>query len=381
MRVGAFAGVCALCLASAYLTGCRSTMAEPGVVLRDAPPLELPGVPPRGDPTLPGGEFDCNNAVHWDGPTMYVFSSTGHPWRAAGPDLFHLARLSSRVSFDNERGWNDAKQGARWIEATHKVEGGPLYMWYHNEPPNVCPQTPHLTIPRIGAMVSYDNGFHWRDLGIVLEAPADSKRCDTANRYFAGGNGDFSVLLDRQGRFFYFLISTYNRDVAEQGVAIARMRYEDRDAPVGRVWKWCKGAWNEPGLGGHVTPILPPRIDWHRSDADAFWGPSVHWNTYLRQYVILLNRARDKEWRQEGIYVSFVRDIADPRGWTAPRKILDAAALAKSKWYPQVVGTDATARETDTLAGRVARLFVTGLSRWEIVFRRPAEVGRIADER
>ncbi len=361
------------CIFTAFvLFGGCSPPGQPGFVLKEQPRLDLPGVPPKGDPALPGGEFDCNNAVHWDGGTMYVFSSAGHPWRASGPDLMHLARPSQRVVFDNEKQWKQARQGSRWIEATHKVPGGPLYMWYHNEPSGVCPKPQDsLTAPRIGSMVSDDNGLHWRDLGIVLEAPAGSLFCGTANRYFAGGNGDFSVILDRRQEYFYFLISTYHRDIAEQGVAVARMRYADRDAPVGKVWKWHRGGWTEPGLGGHVTPIFPVEIDWHRPDARALWGPSIHWNTYLGQYVVLLNLAKDNEWTQEGIYIAFNRDLSNPAGWTAPRKILDAAALEGSKWYPQVIGTGPG--ETDKLAGRTARLFVTGLSRWEVRFLRPGE--------
>lgn len=42
-------------------------------------------------------------------------------------------------------------------------------------------------------------------------------------------------------------------------------------------------------------------------------------------------------------------------------------------WYPQVIGTDPGGRETDKLAGRVARLFVHGKSAWEIVFAKPGE--------
>jgi len=79
------------------------------------------------------------------------------------------------------------------------------------------------------------------------------------------------------------------------------------------------------------------------------------------------------DWTQEGIYVSFNPALGDPTGWTTPVKILDAAQLKKSKWYPQVVGIDAAQQETDKLAGRVARLFVAGISDWEIVFVRPDE--------
>ncbi|MGQ9651216.1 MAG: hypothetical protein ACUVXJ_13985 [Phycisphaerae bacterium] len=343
----------------------------PVAVLRPAPPMELPGAAmPEKNAT---GLVDCNNPVHWDGDAMYVFSSIGYADRSEGADLFSLKGPSVRTHYDNEA---DASIGARWIEATFKHESGVLYGWYHNEPPHVCGPHKGLTAPRIGAAISFDNGLNWKDLGIVLAAPGDSLNCDTSNHYFAGGNGDFSVILDRQKRFFYFLISTYNRDVAEQGVAIARMAFADRDHPVGKVFKWYKGSWGEPGLGGHVTPIFPAKSDWHQEKVDVFWGPSIHYNAYLEQYVILMNRAIDSKWAQEGIYVTFCPDLSDPNGWATPVKVFDGRGFAPKQnnwWYPQVIGIDASRKETDKLAGRVARFFIRGKSAWEIVFLRPGE--------
>ena len=336
------------------------------VIIRAAPRVQLPGVIGQGMDKNVAGDVDCSSPAHWDGDTMYMFYSTGHPFRSSGPDLFHLSRPSQRVSFDNEATW---KMGGRWIESTHKADDGKLYMWYHNEPPLASSRT----APRIGAMVSTDNGLTWRDLGIILESPAGSNNVQSTNMYFVGGNGDFAVIADNEKKHLYFFISTYHKDKAQQGVAIARMRYEDRDAPSGKVVKWHQGGWNEPGLGGQVTPIFPAAIDWHRGGADAFWGPSIHYNTYLNKWVMLLNRARDKDWTQEGIYVSFNADLADPTGWTEPAKILDAKELEKSKWYPQVIGMDKAGRQTDKLAGRTARLFVAGVSKWEVVFRKPGE--------
>lgn len=347
-------------------TSCAIAAVGPAAVLREVPLIRMPGVPKPDAPQ--GGAVDCNSPCHWDGDTMYIFSSEGHPFRSSGPDLMHLNPESERSTYDNEKDYN----GGRWIEATHKAEDGKLYGWYHREPGGVCPGKP-LTAPEIGAVVSTDNGMNWRDLGIILKAPDDSLFCDTPNKYFAGGNGDFSVILDQQKEYLYFLISTYHKDPKEQGVAIARMRYADRDAPVGKVFKWHRGQWKEPGLGGRVTPIFGPTIDWHKPRANVFWGPSIHWNTHLERYVMLLNLARDKDWTQEGIYVSINRDIVNPEGWSKPEKILDAGRLEASKWYPQVIGTNAAGRETDKLAGRVARLFVAGRSKWEIIFLKPGE--------
>lgn len=340
---------------------CGWSFAGYSVEVRPAERIQFPGVVVQdGDPKLPG-DVDCNSAAHWDGDQLYMFYSTGHPFRSNGPNLYHLNRPSIRVTFDNEASW---KQGARWIEATHKAADGKLYMWYHNEPPIAGGKT----APRIGQMISDDNGLNWHDQGLILEAPSGSNNPESANFYFVGGNGDFCVLPDQHTEYLYFFISTYNKDIDQQGVAVARMKYADRDDPIGKVFKFHNGGWNQPGLGGLVTPIFKVTIDWHRADVDAFWGPSVHWNTHLKTFVMLLNRARDKDWGQEGIYVSFNSQLDNPAGWSKPEKLVDAPDLEKSKWYPQVMGMDATAHETDTVAGKTARLFVAGVSKWKLVF-------------
>src|SRR4029078_1644474 len=136
--------------------------------------------------------------------------------------------------------------------------------------------------------------------------------------------GDFSVILDHDRRYFYFMTSTYGGDASEQGVALMRMAIDDLPGPVGKVWKYYKGAWDEPGLGGRVTPVFPATVGWQESNTDSFWGPSVHWNKYLEKYVVLMNRSCcSPGWPQEGIYLSVASDIADPASWTTPVKILE----------------------------------------------------------
>jgi len=350
------------------LAGCASrrlappSNQTPTARLTDAAPIRFRGANSQA-PGQPG-ECDCNCPAHWDAGTLYVFNSAGHPWRISGRDLFGLDQSYARTEYNNQA------NGGRWIECTWKADDGVLYGWYHHEPAGLFPGT-HLTAPKIGAVRSTDNGAHWEDLGIVLEARPGTLNPNTKNYYFGGGNGDFSIMVDAPKRYVYFLISAYAGEPGEQGVAVARMRYADRDQPAGKVWKWHAGGWGEPGLGGRVTPIFPAMIDWHRADADAFWGPSIHWNAYLQQYVMLLNRAKDYKWTQEGVYVTFNGDLAKPGNWSAPQRIL--AGLRADQWYPQVLGLDAAKGETDKLAGRVARLFVRGESRWEIQFLQGGE--------
>ena len=122
------------------------------------------------------------------------------------------------------------------------------------------------------------------------------------------------------------------------------------------------GTW-EYGAG---TPLVAVRDPWHDgdSDADAYWGPSVHWNTYLEQYVMLVNRARNESFDNEGIYVAFSPALDDPGAWTSPRKLMSGGG-----WYPQVAGIEA-GTGTDKVAGQRARFFLTGKSEQMIEFER-----------
>lgn len=341
----------------------------PTVVIESAYPIRLPGadLPEAGIYDA----IDSNSPMHWDDKgNLYVFASVRHPFRSSGQRLYLLSPKAERTTIQDSIGI----EGGKWLEATWRDDDGTLYGWYHNEPLDTCSNDPHLTAPRIGALISHDEGATWDDLGIILEAPTDSLHCETQNYYFAGGNGDFSVMLDQSKSYFYFFFGTYHGQIYEQGVSMARMSYADRNQPTGKVWKWSNSEWNQPGLGGRVTPIIPVMNDWHQDDADAFWGPSIHFNTYLNVYVIVLNRAMDKYWNQEGIYISYNENLSNPSGWTMPDRLpLDPQGLA----YPQIVGIEKGG--TDKLAGRTARLFLQGQSRWQINFRLDGDDGGCGD--
>jgi hypothetical protein len=317
----------------------------------DADPLSLPSA------------ADCNSPCWWSQDGLHLLTATGRPVHSSGPDLEHLERIGE-VTFTS---WRD---GGLWIESVHQEANGWLLGWYHNEPAHYIPdeyqvgrQFP-MTAPFIGAAISYDNGMSWDDLGLVLTGGPETLNLLERNYWFAGGNGDFSVILDHSGEYFYFLFGTYYRDVAQQGISLARLRYADRFSPVGKVEKWFEGAWQEKGMNGKVTPVVPVRAGWYSPQPDTFWGPSVHWNHHLKQYVILMNHAVDPSWKQEGIYISLTDDIADPTSWSEPQRLLETGG-----WYPQVVG-DPARRETERAAGEETRLFIHGISKHRLRFSR-----------
>lgn len=327
------------------LLGLCSALWAQRVQVREIDPLYLPT------------QVDSNSPAVWIDGRMTVYSSYGVTYRASGWSQLELDEVEF-VPID----------GARqpiWIEAAWRdAESGTILAWYHHEPGRVCPNS-ELSFPEIGALISEDGGATFTDLGIVLRA-GDVPNCAAGNGFFAGGHGDFSVILSEG--YFYFLFTNYSGPADSQGVALARMAFEDRLAPVGRVFKYHGGDWSEPGLDGAVSPVLPAVTPWDSDKADSFWGPSVHFNTAIQRHVVLLNRACcAPRWPQEGIYVSFIGDLTDPASWSKPSKILDFEEIGQDPaFYPQVLGLQLG--ETDTLASRTARLYIQGVSKWELTF-------------
>jgi hypothetical protein len=338
----------------------------PNVQLLRATPLTLPGV------------ADSNSPAVWDLvdglPTLHVLTSVnGEPRLAVGGRLATLASAAP-VAFSVR-----PPHGV-WMESVIPDVDGTWYGYYHNEIPadDLCGD-PDRVVPRIGAARSTDYGATWEDLGVILEAPRGSHVCESENFYFVGGVGDFTAVLDADARDVYFFYSQYVGREWGQGVAVARLAWADRDDPVGRIATWTRGVWLParvfPAPDGDETermfypagtPIYRAAESWHVEgpSVDAFWGPSVHWNTHLEQYVMLLNRARDMHWAQEGIYIAFSPTLEDPSQWSAPQKLLDGGG-----WYPQVIGLE-PGSGTDRTAGAVARLFVAGRSDYLIQFSR-----------
>ena len=337
----------------------------PSARLIPAPQLELPGRIDSNTPalwSLVDGAWRMSVMTSWGGVASLAVGS-------------HLEALSPA---DPVQVLDHPGHGL-WMESIVEDDGGVWYGYYHHEVPADACGRPERQIPSIGALRSDDRGRTWADLGIVLEAPADSYACTSTNRFVLGGVGDVSAVLDHERRDLYLFYSQYSRDTPTQGVAVARLAWADRDEPSGKAAVWNEGAWI-PGsplvsavegappawsfrLG---TPLVPASRSWHDggSTADAYWGPSIHWNTYLERWVMLVNRARNEQFDQDGLYVAYSATLADPHSWSPPTKVLQ-----RGGWYPQVIGIEPN-EGTDKTAGRRARFFVTGRSNHFIEFTR-----------
>ena len=320
------------------------------------------------------GEVDSNSPAVWDRVAgrnlLFVMTSmAGRPSTASG-------RTFTTLGAPRQATLEPWPGGGVWMEAIVKDDDGTWYGYYHNENPATMCRGVEKVLPRIGAARSRDRGATWEPLGVILEAPPRTYDCTTDNYYFVGGVGDFSVQLDPGSRDLYFFYSMYLRNLASQGVGVARLAWADRDEPRGKIMIWRDRAWAPAAEFGSGTmqrwiypatsPIFPTIESWHDDNTrvDAYWGPSVHWNTHLSRYVMLLNRARDVNYRQEGVYISFAASLGDPRLWSPPVKILTGG-----NWYPQVLGLE-DGTGTDKTAGEWARFFMLGKSEHFIRFSR-----------
>ncbi len=161
-------------------------------------------------------DVDSNSPAVWeriDGRLrLFVLTSvSGTSTRTEGTDLTRLVS-SGAVTFDGHHpGWGV------WFEAIVPDVDGTWYGFYHNEwPAEVCGEMLRW-IPRIGAARSRDFGATWEDLGVVLESPPGTYDCASANRYFVGGVGDLSVMLDPESQYLYMFFSQYADRPARYG--------------------------------------------------------------------------------------------------------------------------------------------------------------------
>ncbi len=315
------------------------------ITLEPAPHLRLPG------------NTDCNSPSFWDDRGFHLFTSAQTPSFTSGPSLDHLAHPHPvRLLGAEHVHW--------WIEAIHRDDQGDLWALYHREDyARRCPDRLWFTVPAIGIARSHDGGHSFHDLGLVLQDPDVDDSCESSpNTYFPGGVGDPSWAIDPASGHAYILFSAYTGPAAHQGIQIARLALTDLPDPVGKVWRWTGTGWTEPGIGGTGRPVLPATTSWHEHRSDAFWGPSIHRNLALGCHVVLLNRTQGPDWTQEGAYVSFIDDIADPTSWSPPERILEHGG-----WYVQAIG-EPELRGTDSLAGGNPRLFIHGHSSHRLRF-------------
>ncbi|MFM2145251.1 MAG: hypothetical protein RL732_87 [Bacteroidota bacterium] len=366
---------------------------------------------------------DCNMAEAWIGDTFRIFPGKygedpvwGYSNELEYADgrnadetfLRKMDEFTDPVMPPNVPPGSKGLHGAVWFETVYQhpgdASGKTLYALYHNENyPKTLPYDPAtgegyidsrwpegLTGPqspaavcRIGIMKSVDGGRSWENKGIVLEdlQPRMILLPFNTSKTFAGGVGDPSAIAN--GDYLYIFYGEYGypgtfdsasydakTEWGGQCISIARIPLADLDNPVGKVKRWDGKNFAAPhnGIGQPVASLQIPQQEGGgaaSSPGGGFhWGPSVSWNTHLKQWVMLMGHVTGQSWKGSKIFISFNPNADLSKGdnaqqWTQPRLLLDKPGHII--WYPSLQPmndpVDIAEKYTCLRLGQQARLF------------------------
>jgi hypothetical protein len=203
-----------------------------------------------------------------------------------------------------------------------------------------------------------------------VERRGEILRADKPKRPIAGqpnevaalrvqGLGEPSMTPDRDGRYLLCYYSEMsNRLDRRVCICVARSPIEENGAP-GSWKKFHDGRWDEPGMGGHDTPVLSAEGG---DLGQSFITYIKRWDRYL--IVFCHQGFKDYEAgqsKQSGVYVATSQDSVR---WTAPQRIMAAMTVPKNGrpfvQHPTLIVTNVT---EDRLQGR---LFHAHSPRWPV---------------
>ena len=226
-----------------------------------------------------------------------------------------------------------------WMEAIVPDEAGAWYGYYHHERPADLCGRPERQLPRLGAMRSADNGADVGrprhrsrraagQRGLRLEQSLRARRRRRRHRRARSQRpGPLPLLQPVLARCGRRRASPWR---GWRGPIAMRRWGRQRSGTTARGCRRSRPDESAPFSYPAGTPLVKAagRFTIAPATNDVFWGASIHWNTYLEQYVMLLNRAKDDQFGQEGIYVAFSpRSLSRPAGacrrrsWMAARGI------------------------------------------------------------
>ncbi|HVM48288.1 MAG TPA: hypothetical protein VMU04_09685 [Candidatus Acidoferrum sp.] len=269
-------------------------------------------------------EFNCldiDPAVVCEGGQLEVVYGAGGAEhlrirRFAGPDLDHLHALPDGkrdASFTQPFGDDSYWVSAAWVEPrTHRwLATVHVEFRYHSTP---APNFHHFR--RIGLASSADHGATWHYEGDILTSDNPLDPAAFPGHFYDWGCGDQKLYVDaRHGWFYLWYMHSWvhkQTGLRYQSMRVARCRIADRMAP-GAWTKWYRGAWSQPGLGGHDSDVFV--------NAD---NTTVTYNKWLKRYLALGTTMQGTE------YVATCRDLGK-QDWTPMQQL--AQSPRRLLWY------------------------------------------------
>lgn len=214
-----------------------------------------------------------------------------------------------------------------------RLPDGRLAMIYHGEHHPCTGDKAEVTI---ALATSSDDGTTWDRQGAIVTAPAYTfGSCDERTFY---GAGSFSAVVSPDRTYLYMYFNQWSP--VESGVTkVVRARIADGLGP-GTWFKWYRGRWREPGLGGRADDVLP--VPSTPTDQE-WWSvaiPSVSWNTEYRMWMAVFVSVT-------GFWYS---SSADGLHWSEPRSLIQDVVLYAPQslvdhqqyiYYPSLIDVNA----------------------------------------
>jgi hypothetical protein len=153
----------------------------------------------------------------------------------------------------------------------------------------------------LGIAKSSDDGLTWSDLGIIVSA---NQPYDPNGISFDVGDGD--LVTDPTETYFYVYFPDRLVDGTIIFMSVARAPIDEllRNAArhrTPRFTKYYNGDWNEPGMGGKSSSVLPAELN-YAGDAN------VAYSRHLKRYAAVFDDTHR---------ISYA-ESSDGIGWTSP---------------------------------------------------------------
>lgn len=366
---------------------------------------------------------DCNMAEAWIGDTLRIFPGKygedpvwGDSYELEFADGRNADEVFLRKADEfidpkmppNVPTGKDGLHGAVWFETVYQdpadKSGKTLFAVYHNEnypetlpydsvtgigyinkkwPEGLTGVKSPAAVCRIGIMKSTDGGHSWENKGIFIEDLQSRMilRPHNNSLTFGGGVGDPSAVAS--GEYLYLFYGEYgypgiydsltyrgDTEMSGQCISIARIKLSDLNNPVGKAKRWNGQSFDAPhdSIGVPVRSLQRTKEEGggpaSGAKAGFHWGPSVSWNTYLNQWVMLMAYSTGPKWAGSQIYISFNKNAdlgagENSQQWSKPKLLLDVPGHII--WYPSLQPTasadDVKNKYTCLRLGQTARLF------------------------
>ena len=312
-------------------------------VLGPARPLPVP------QPNLPIYDYtpDGHHTVFRDESSLMMFWPGHDSYRTTGSSIFAMRDCVKVLPMG---GPGDFDNGGAWLYSVMRRGGQRLLAFYHAEDHKFprSPDSKWTAYKSIARCTSEDMGLSWGERAQILTAHQPKPQTAAWS-----GLGDHCTVWDEKDRRYMCFF--------QENAILCMAMSPDLEGRPGSWCKWYQGGFTEPGLGGRATPI--PALAHHRGG-----NPSVHWNTFLEQWVMVWHR-----WEGD-LWISTSQDLLE---WTPPKLLLGRPAGAGKVWYPTLIGdSDQVGGETVTLLFaefQDRKLPVRRFLTRELVFRKKPE--------